>query len=200
MSNAYWDLVFARSAVDVARRALSLADRLVEDNQARVEVGTLAPLDIVQAQAEAATRRQTLAAAEATASTADLAAQALPGEWHRRSAVATGDSCRWTCPSTGAAADRRRGPRSAGPSAERTDIVTSRKNLESNDVNIRFFKNQSLPALDLTATYGAQGIGGTSFIREGSGVDAPSSARFRVATSTRLALTATARSRRGTCR
>src|SRR6185503_13324609 len=71
--NAYWDLVFARSAVDVARRALELADKLVEDNQARVEVGTLAPLDIVQAQAEAATRRQNLAAAEATAQTAELA-------------------------------------------------------------------------------------------------------------------------------
>src|SRR5690606_10821504 len=70
--NAYWDLVFARSAVDVARRALDLAEALVRDNQARVEVGTLAPLDIVQAQAEAATRRQALAAAEATASTAEL--------------------------------------------------------------------------------------------------------------------------------
>ena len=70
--NAYWDLVFAVSAVDVAQRATDLADKLVEDNQARVEVGTLAPLDIVQAQAEAATRRQNLAAAEATLQTAEL--------------------------------------------------------------------------------------------------------------------------------
>jgi outer membrane protein TolC len=44
--NAYWDLVFARNAVEVAQRALQLADKLVEDNKARVEVGTLAPLDI----------------------------------------------------------------------------------------------------------------------------------------------------------
>ena len=71
--NAYWDLVFAQSAVDVAQRATELADKLVEDNQARVEVGTLAPLDIVQAQAEAATRRQNLAAAEAAAQTAEIA-------------------------------------------------------------------------------------------------------------------------------
>ena len=35
--------------------------KLVEDNQARVEVGTLAPLDVVQAQAEEATRRQAVA-------------------------------------------------------------------------------------------------------------------------------------------
>ena len=45
--NAYWDLVFAQSAVEVALRATELADKLVEDNQARVEVGTLAPLDIL---------------------------------------------------------------------------------------------------------------------------------------------------------
>ena len=71
--NAYWDLVFARNSVEVAQRALALAEQLVQDNQARVEVGTLAPLDIVQAQAEAAARLQILAAAEATANTADLA-------------------------------------------------------------------------------------------------------------------------------
>src|SRR5687767_8473088 len=71
--NAYWDLVFARSAVDVAQRALQLADKLVEDNKARVEVGTLAPLDIVQAEAESANRRQAVAVAEATLQTAELA-------------------------------------------------------------------------------------------------------------------------------
>jgi outer membrane protein TolC len=33
-----------------------------------------------------------------------------------------------------------------------------------------FFKNQSRPGLDLTASYGAQGLGGTQFIRQGSGL------------------------------
>ena len=51
--NAYWDYVFAIQALEVADRSLALATKLVEDNQARVEVGTLAPLDVVQAQAEA---------------------------------------------------------------------------------------------------------------------------------------------------
>lgn len=166
--NAYWDLVFARSAVDVARRALDLAERLVQDNQARVEVGTLAPLDIVQAQAEAATRRQTLAAAEATASTADLALKRflVSGTedplW--RQEIVPVDVPSLEPPPTDVEAAVRRAI------AERTDIATSRKGLESTDVNIRFFKNQSLPALDLTASYGAQGLGGTQFIRQGSGL------------------------------
>ena len=161
MRNAYWDLVFARSAVDVARRALALADRLVEDNQARVEVGTLAPLDIVQAQAEAATRRQTLAAAEATASTADLAL--------KRFLVSGTEDPLWRqelVPGGRAVALSRRRPtsrpRSAAPSPSAPTSRPRARTSRRNDVNIRYFKNQSLPALDLNATYGAQGMGGTA--------------------------------------
>ncbi len=166
--NAYWDLVFARSAVDVALRAQELADKLVEDNQARVEVGTLAPLDIVQAQAEAATRRQNLAAAEAAQQTAELAL--------KRFLVAGTDDPMWRqeivpvdLPSLQPApADIESAIRTA--LGGRTDILTARKNLDSNDVNLRYFKNQSMPALDLSASYGAQGLGGTQFIRTGSGL------------------------------
>ena len=53
---------------------------------------------------------------------------------------------------------------------ERTDIAQSRKNLETNDVNIKYFRDQSMPALDLNASYGAQGLGGTSYIRSGTGI------------------------------
>ncbi len=163
--NAYWDLVFAQSAVDVAERAQDLADKLVVDNQARVEVGTLAPLDIVQAQAEAATRRQNLAAAEATAQTAELTL--------KRFLVSGTDDPLWRqtirpvdLPSVQPPPQDVEGAvRKA--LAERTDVVTARKNLDSNDVSIRYFKNQSLPAVDLNASYGAQGLGGTSIIRTG---------------------------------
>src|SRR6476661_6182798 len=75
--NAYWELAYARAAVDVARRSLELAEKLVEDNKARVEVGTLAPIDIVQAEAEAANRRQALAQADATLQTNQLALKRL---------------------------------------------------------------------------------------------------------------------------
>ena len=73
--NAYWDYVFAIQALEVADRSLTLATKLVEDNQARVEVGTLAPLDVVQAQAEQATRRQAVATAAMTVRTAETRAQ-----------------------------------------------------------------------------------------------------------------------------
>jgi outer membrane protein TolC len=56
--NAYWDFLFTTQGVDVARQSLTLAEKLVEDNKTRVEIGTMAPIDVVQAEAEAATRRQ----------------------------------------------------------------------------------------------------------------------------------------------
>jgi outer membrane protein len=167
--NAYWDLVFAQSAVDVALRATDLADKLVEDNQARVEVGTLAPLDIVQAQAEAATRRQNLAAAEAAAQTAEIAL--------KRFLVSGTDDPLWRqtlrpvdLPSLQPPpADVEGAIRTA--LSQRTDVLNTRKNLDINDVNIRFFRDQTLPDLDLNASYGAQGIGGTFFRRSGSGIE-----------------------------
>jgi outer membrane protein len=167
--NAYWDLVFAQSAVEVALRAQDLADKLVVDNQARVEVGTLAPLDIVQAQAEAATRRQNLAAAEAAAQTAELALKRflVSGTddpiW--RQTIRPVDLPSLQPPPT----DVEGAVRTA--LADRTDITSTRKNLDSNDINIRYFRNQSMPAVDLNASYGAGGVGGTRFTRSGTGVD-----------------------------
>jgi outer membrane protein TolC len=167
--NAYWDLVFSQSAVDVARRALELADKLVEDNQARVEVGTLAPLDIVQAQAEAATRRQNLAAAEATAQTAELAL--------KRFIVSGTDDPMWRQtirpvdlpsiepPPTDVEGAVRRAL------AERTDILNARKGLDTSDINIKYYKDLAMPALDITTSYGAQGLGGPELVRAGSGID-----------------------------
>ena len=48
MRNAYWDYVFAVQSVDVAKQSVDLAMQLVKDNQTRVEVGTMAPIDVVQ--------------------------------------------------------------------------------------------------------------------------------------------------------
>src|SRR5919201_5115428 len=75
--NAYWDYVFAVQSVEVATKSVSLAEQLVKDNQTRVEVGTMAPIDVVQAQSPAATGRQNLAVAQQTMRTAELALKRL---------------------------------------------------------------------------------------------------------------------------
>ena len=54
---AYWEYVYASENVDVAKDSLNIASRLVQDNQTRVEVGTMAPLDVLTAKSQQATAR-----------------------------------------------------------------------------------------------------------------------------------------------
>jgi len=166
--NAYWELVFSVQAVDVAVGSLDLADKLVQDNKARVEVGTMAPLDVVQSEAEAATRRQALAQAEATMRTAELSLKRL---------IVNGtDDPLWRATLTpidrpefrSEPLDVETAVRTALSS--RTDLAQARKTLDSNDITIKFLRNQQLPAVDLLANYGASGLGGTQYIRSGTGL------------------------------
>jgi outer membrane protein len=60
----YWDLVFAREDVKVKQRSVELADKLYADNKRQVEIGTLAPIEVVRAEAEVARTRQDLIVAQ----------------------------------------------------------------------------------------------------------------------------------------
>ena len=165
--NAYWDYVFAIQALEVADRSLALATKLVEDNQARVEVGTLAPLDVVQAQAEQATRRQAVATAAMTVRTAEILLKRL---------IVNGtEDPYWVAnlepidrpTSTTQAPDIESALRKA--LANRTDLDQSRKQLQANDISLRTLSDQRLPSLDLNASYGLAGVGGTQFLRSSLG-------------------------------
>jgi outer membrane protein len=158
--NAYWDLVYAVQAVDAARQSLSLAQKLVEDNRSRVEIGTMAPIDVVSAQSEAATRQLTLVQAIANRQTAEITLKRL--------LVAGTTDPIWNA--TLNPTDRP--PAVAGDKidvegalrkalAERTDLLQARENLKISDVTLRYQRNQTLPGLDLTASYGSSGTGGT---------------------------------------
>ena len=184
--NAYWDLVFARSAVDVAQRALQLADKLVEDNKARVEVGTLAPLDIVQAEAEAANRRQTLAVAEATLQTAELAL--------KRFIVSGTEDPLWRqelqpidlpslepAPTDIEGAVRRALER-------RTDLINARKNLQSSDISLQLLPQPDAAGGRPRRRATARRASAAPVIRRARPRRRRSSTRFPAATPTRLRL------------
>ena len=161
--NAYWDLVFSIQAEEVAQNSLLLASKLVEDNRARVEVGTLAPLDVTQAEAEQATRRQAVAQARATHGTAELALKRLivngTEDPYWTANIEPVDRPTYTTETVDVASAVRRALTS------RTDLEQSKKQIQSNDVSIRSLSDAQLPALDLTASYGLAGIGGTQFVR-----------------------------------
>ena len=159
---AYWDLVYARASVDVQRQALELAEQLVRENRIRVEVGTLAPIDVVQARSEAAARRQSLAEARQQMRTAELALKQL--------IVSGTDDELWSADINTvdqplldqAPIDVDTAIRTALDA--RTDIERSRRQQDINTVTLRNLANATLPALDLVGSFRLQGQGGTQLI------------------------------------
>ena len=166
VSLAYWDLVYARAAVGVQRQALALAEQLVEDNRFRVEVGTMAPIDVVQAQSEAAARRQSLAQAVETQRANELVLKEL---------IVGGTSD----PLWNAEIDPTNQPRiEATPIdlqaairvalARRTDVSRARRQLDVNEATVDNLRNGTLPALDLIGSYQLTGQGGPQFVPAGN--------------------------------
>ena len=165
--NAYWDLVYATQTLVVQRQALALAETLIRDNEARVEIGTMAPIDVVQARSEAAARRQTLAQAELNLATAELALKQL--------IVGGTDDEYWAAtlnPVDLPTLDVQPIDLEAAIRValdQRTDMARSLRQLDINNVNLSAMRNNRLPAVDLVGTYQLQGQGGTRFLRAGLG-------------------------------
>ena len=159
--NAYWDLVYAIQAVEAAQNSLDLANRLVQDNQSRVEIGTLAPIDVVSAQAEAASRRNTLVQSQATVRTSELALKRL--------IVSGTEDPLWTSsinpvdrPSTNPEPINLEAA-VARALADRTDLQQSKNNLKISDINLQNQVDATRPQLNLTGAYGLNGLGGNIF-------------------------------------
>lgn len=162
---AYWDLVFAIRDLDVARRSLGLAQDLLRNNRIQVEVGTMAPIDVLEAQAEVAVRDETVILAEELIRiTEDILKRlindpASPDFWNNSYApsdqpiieeidVDVDDAVRVAL-------------------SRRPVLELSRVELETRTYDVRFAKNQLMPQLDVVGSLAFNGIGGTQLIREG---------------------------------
>ena len=166
VSLAYWDLVYARAAVDVQRQAVDLAEQLVADNRVRVEVGTMAPIDVVAAQSEAAARRQLLAVAVETQRTSELALKELivggtSDELWNAEICPTDEPRIEAAPIDLQAAIR-------GALDRRTDVSRARRQLDVNEATFENLRNSTLPALDLVGSYQLTGQGGPRLVPAGN--------------------------------
>ena len=167
---AYWELVYALAAVDVQRQALELAEQLVRDNRARVEIGTLAPIDVVQAQSEAALRRQQLAQAVQTLRTNELLLKQLivggtsDELWNAE--IDPTDEPQIDAPPINIEEAIR------GALERRTDISRVRQQIDINDAQVDNLRNSTLPALDVVGSYQLTGQGGPRLVPRGSSFEA----------------------------
>ena len=163
--NAYWQLVFARSFLEVQRQSLALAEESLRNNRTRVEVGTMAPIDIVEAENEVARNIEGVIRAEADLERAEDQLRTLvfdpdtPDFWSM--SLEPGDSPVLEAREINVDAAVRYAL------LNRTDLDTLDKNLERTDTDIRYFRNQQLPAVDLRVDYRLTGQAGERLIRSG---------------------------------
>ena len=156
---AYMTLVGAIAARDVAQQSLDLARESLRQNERRVEVGTMAQIDILEAQAAVSSQEENVIISEANIRSAEDNLRTLilnpsqPDFWTARINPTERPTMTAQAVDIEAAI--------ANALKNRTDILQTRKQLESADISIRFAENQKLPALNVQANYGVSGIGGT---------------------------------------
>lgn len=161
---AYWNLVGARSNLEVAQQSLDLSRQTLKDNQTRVEVGTMAPIDIVQAQAEVASNEEQVIVAQANLQAAEDSLRTLifdpqsPDFWSQHLEPIDQPTL------SSAQID----PEAAVKSAldKRTDVLQSKKLMQQSEINIKYTKNQTMPALNVNAGYTTNGLGGVTCQRD----------------------------------
>jgi outer membrane protein TolC len=164
VKSAYWDLKAAIANLDVQRQSLELARQTLKDNRTRVEVGTMAPIDIVEAEAEVARNEENVIVAESTIKLAEDRLRALildpaaPDFW---SVVLDPiDPPQTQQPPIDVDAAVR------NALEKRTDLRSAKTSLANVESSLTFYKNQTLPQVNLEVDYGTTGVGGTQFQRE----------------------------------
>jgi outer membrane protein len=156
---AYYNLLGAMAGLDVAQQSLDLAREQLKQNQTRVDVGTMAPIDIVAAQAEVASNEEAVIIRQAAIETAQDQLRAFvmnptqQGFWSARFTPTEQPSLAQQTIDISAAVNN--------ALEHRTDILQFKKQMDNTDITRRFAANQKLPAVDLNARYGLVGIGGS---------------------------------------
>ncbi len=165
---SYWSLVYSIENLKVQSLGLQLSKDFLANNQRSVEIGTMAPLDVLTAQADVASREAGILAAEASVKANEDNLKVL----------------------INLSADEERGLREilvldqpayeeekieldqalAVAMQKRPDLQISRINLKNTDISLSYAKNQLLPDFRLNASMSSPGLAGTQLLFENGNV------------------------------
>jgi len=166
---AYWSLRSTIEQIEIQRRSLALAERLLAENRLRVQLGRMTELQLVQAEAQVASAEQTLLNAEIQWRNQEFAFKQLllggADDPLLQQAVNPTDQpslVQQEIDIDGAIDLALR---------ERADIRQQRQQREISELNLDVTKSNALPDLSLTAGYSLQGVGGNLFERAELGGD-----------------------------
>jgi outer membrane protein TolC len=152
---AYWNLVYSHQNLAVKEKSLQLAKDLLKQNEIQVKVGVSAPMDILTAQAEVAARESETLQARSQIQTYEENLRRILNISQMPEAIVPQD-----------------GPLFSPVKVDfnqfllealekRPDIEQVRLDLKNKNIDVRYFRNQLLPDVELVASYGTAGSGGT---------------------------------------
>jgi outer membrane protein TolC len=160
---AYWELVYARANVKVQQQAVTVSQKLYNDNKKQLEIGTMAPLDVTRAESELATDTQNLIVAQTTQ---------LQDELVLKNFISKDPTASNLIDVEIVPTDKPDAPQSIqlAPFAEavkeafvnRPDVQEQILNLRNGEIDVKATKNALLPLATLTGTYSSTGLAGNS--------------------------------------
>jgi outer membrane protein TolC len=167
--NLYWDLVYQREDIKVRRQALELAEKTLSDNKRQVQIGTMAPIDVVQAESAVAQRQEQMVTVSYFADQMQDRVKRLMTNLSDPALVLAQLS----------PVDAPRRPTSADvlPLEEaikyalesRPELRAIDMQTQNSDISLQYTKNQMLPDLNVFANYVQNGVGGVQRIRSSLG-------------------------------
>jgi outer membrane protein TolC len=159
VKNAYWDLAYSRENLRAQQQALDLAKRALADNEKRVQIGTMAPIDIVEAQSEVARNEESVIVAESDIKQAEDRLRALVFDPNTPDFWTTVLEPTDVMPFQPYAVDVEGAVRHA--LSTRTDVKLAQNTIEQNEVNVKYSRGQTLPEVNANLNYQSNAAGGT---------------------------------------
>jgi HAE1 family hydrophobic/amphiphilic exporter-1 len=159
VQRAYWDLVFSLRSLQVQRDAVTVARTQLEHNKRLVQEGQLAPIDVVAAEAQISTFEQGVFSALEGVSRAENNLKNLIAE-NQKAAI-------WMESLVPTETVDLAVPEISLPDALKTamenrpELQQSNVLREINQIDQRYFKEQTKPGIDLVGTYGLTGLAGS---------------------------------------
>jgi outer membrane protein TolC len=162
---AYWDLVQAIRGLEVAQSSLKLAQDLLRNNRIQVEVGTMAPIDVLEAEAEVARREEAVIVQTQAIENSEDFLKRLINDPESDAFWALAITPVDQPTESELQIDLEDSVRTA--LERRPELDQSRTELDTRGYNVRYTRNQLRPQVDLVGQLVYTGLGGTRFIREG---------------------------------
>ncbi len=158
VTQAYWNLAYSIENLKVRQQSLDLARDLLAKNQRAVEVGTMAPIEILSAQAEVATREADILSAEAEVKNNEDRLRTIinlpAAEMKLALPIRPADAPKFVEKQIDV--DRAL----AAAMENRPELKSLKVSLRNQDLNLSYARNQLLPSLNLNASYWSPGISG----------------------------------------